>query len=156
MLEYVAAANAAYSVIKQFVSNGRELSDCASHIAKFVDNKDALAAAHNKRKNSIWSTFTGKQENDLETFMHLEGIRQKEEELKQMMIYLGRPGLHQDYVRFCVEARKQRQQDAKDRARKIEELKENIGVAALWFLGFAALAFVVFVVLYGLQRRGML
>ena len=100
MLEYVAAANAAYSVIKQFVNNGRELSDCASHIAKFVDSKDAVAAAHNKRKNSIWSTFTGKEENDLETFMHLESLRQKEEELKQLMIYLGRPGLHQDYVRF--------------------------------------------------------
>ena len=156
MLEYVAAANAAYSVIKQFVSNGRELSDCASHIAKFVDSKDAVAAAHQRKKNSIWSAFSGKQENDLETFMHLEGIRQKEEELKQMMIYLGRPGLHQDYVRFCVEARKQRQQDAKDRARKIEELKENIGITALWILGFAVLAFVVFVVVYGLQRRGML
>ena len=156
MLEYLAAANAAYSVIKKFVSNGRELTDCAQHIAKFVDSKDALAAAHNKRKNSIWSTFTGKEENDLETFMHLEGIKQKEDELKQMMIYLGRPGLHQDYVRFCVEARKQRQQDVKDRARKIEELKENIGVTLLWVIGFFVFIGLLFAVLYGMQRRGML
>jgi len=156
LLEYVAAANAAYSVIKKFVSNGRELTDCAQHIAKFVDSKDALAAAHSKKKNSIWTTFSGKEDSDLETFMHLEQLREKEEELKRMMIYLGRPGLHQDYVRFCVEARKQRQQDAKDRAKQIEDLKENIGVILLWVLGFSVFIGFVFAVLYGMQRRGML
>ena len=60
MLEYVAAANAAYSVIKQFVNNGRELSDCASHIAKFVDSKDAVAAAHQRKKNSKGSKKRGR------------------------------------------------------------------------------------------------
>ena len=28
------------------------------------------------------------------------------------MIYLGRPGLHADYVKFCVEARKRRKAEA--------------------------------------------
>ena len=42
-----------------------------------------------------------------------------------MMIYLGRPGLHSDWVRFQVEARKNRQDAEKERVRKIEELKEG-------------------------------
>ena len=87
--------------------------------------------------------------------MALEELKQKENELKQMMIYLGRPGLHSDYVKFCVEARKRRQEDAKERARKWEELKENILLAILWFLGVAVLCAVTFGTVYVLRKRGI-
>ena len=40
MLAELAAANAAFSVIKQFVSNGKELSGCAKHISDFVFSKE--------------------------------------------------------------------------------------------------------------------
>ena len=113
MLEYVAAANAAYAVIRKAVENGRELTSVGKQIAAFTHATDDLAKHAHKKKNSIWSNFTGKDESDLEEFMALEEIKQKENELKQMMIYLGRPGLHSDYVRFCVEARKKRQEAAK-------------------------------------------
>tara|TARA_B100001287_G_scaffold53912_1_gene42586 strand:- start:1030 stop:1500 length:471 start_codon:yes stop_codon:yes gene_type:complete len=155
MLEYVAAANAAYSVIKSAVQNGRELHSVASHIGKFTDAKDQLQNKASKKRNSIWSNFTGKDESDLEEFMHLEELKQKENELKQMMIYLGRPGLHSDYVKFCVEARKRRQEDAKERARKWEELKENILLGILWFLGIAVLCAVTFGTVYVLRKRGI-
>ena len=59
----------------------------------------------------------------------------KEEELKRMMIYLGRPGLHSDWVRFQVEARKRRQQAEKDRAQKIAKLQEDLLTYFLIFLG---------------------
>ena len=40
MLAELAAANAAFNVIKQFVSNGKELSGCAKHISDFVFSKE--------------------------------------------------------------------------------------------------------------------
>lgn len=118
MLEYVAAANAAYAVIRKAVENGRELTSVGKQIAAFTHATDDLSKHANKRKNSIWSNFTCKDESDLEEFMALEELKEKENELKQMMIYLGRPGLHSDYVRFCVEARKRRQEDAKEKERR--------------------------------------
>ena len=51
------------------------------------------------------------------------------------MIYLGRPGLHSDWVRFQVEARKRRQQAEKDRAQKIAKLQEDLLTYFLIFLG---------------------
>ena len=118
MLEYIAAANAAYAVIRKAVENGRELTSVGKQIAAFTDAKDSLQKHANKKKNSIWSNFTGKDESDLEEFMALEEIREKENELKQMMIYLGRPGLHNDYIAFCVEARKRRQEAQKEKERR--------------------------------------
>ena len=94
MLAELAAANAAFSVIKQFVSNGKELSGCAKHISDFVFSKEELEKKAKKKKS------TGVGGSDLEEFMALEQIREKEEELKKMMIYLGRPGLWQDWQAF--------------------------------------------------------
>ena len=60
--------------------------------------------------------------------MALEELREKEEELKRMMIYLGDSRLHSDWVRFQVEARKRRQQAEKDRAQKIAKLQERFAI----------------------------
>ena len=42
MLAELAAANAAFSVIKSFVSNGKELTGCAKQISDFVFSKEQL------------------------------------------------------------------------------------------------------------------
>ena len=42
MLAELAAANAAFSVIKNFVSNGKELSGCVKQISDFVFSKEEL------------------------------------------------------------------------------------------------------------------
>lgn len=148
MLEYVAAANAAYSVIRKAIENGKELHTCAKQIGDFTLAQDNLRSQGQAKKNSIWSAFKGtKDENDIEEFMHLEAIREKEEELKRMMIYLGRPGLHSDYVKFCVEARKRRQQAEIDRKKQIAEFWETVTeIATYGGILFGVGAVTVFVV----------
>ena len=89
MLAELAAANAAFSVIKQFVSNGKELASCGKHIGDFVFAKEQIEKKANKKRSK------GIRTNDLEEFMALEELKQKEEELKQIMIYAGRPGFGQ-------------------------------------------------------------
>ena len=95
MLAELAAANAAFAVIKQAVSNGKEIAAAGNAIAEFVGAKEKLQAKAAKKGNG----------SDLEEFMALEQIRQKEDELKQMMIILGRPGLWHDWQRFQAKAR---------------------------------------------------
>ena len=79
---------------------------------------------------------------DLEEFMALEQIREKEEELKKMMIYLGRPGLWQDWQEFQAEARKSRRYQEKMAA---NVKQERIGICRLqcriyYYILFAGLA----------------
>ena len=135
MLAELAAANAAFNVIKQFVSNGKELSGCAKHISNFVFSKEELEKKAKKKKAK------GVGGSDLEEFMALEQIKEKEEELKKMMIYLGRPGLWQDWQSFQAEARKSRRYQEKMAEKRQQELMEYIGygIAAIIVIFFAGL-----------------
>jgi predicted component of type VI protein secretion system len=133
MLAELAAANAAFSVIKNFVSNGKELTGCAKQISDFVFSKEQLQKKANKKKAGGGA--------DLEEFMALEQIREKEEELKKMMIYLGRPGLWQDWQQFQAEARKSRRYQEKMAEKRKQELIEYIGygIAFIFILFFAGM-----------------
>ena len=138
MLAELAAANAAFGVIKSFISNGKELSGCAKHISDFVFAKEAIQKKANKQKSKGGGA-------DLEEFMALEQIREKEEELKKMMIYLGRPGLWQDWQEFQAEARKSRRYQEKMAAKRQEEIMEYVGyglgfIVIIFFAGLAAWA----------------
>ena len=134
MLAELAAANAAFGIIKSFVSNGKELSGCVQQISDFVFSKEELEKKASKKKLKGGGT-------DIEEFMALEQIREKEEELKKMMIYLGRPGLWQDWQKFQVEARKARRHQEKMEQKRREELMEYIGygIAALGLIFLAGL-----------------
>lgn len=147
MLAELAAANAAFAVIKKFVSNGRELADCTKAIGDFVTAKDALQKRGNKKKNSWFGKLSGNTADDLEEFMALEKIRQQEEELKQFMIYAGRAGLWHDWIRFQAQARKRRQQEQADAIRKRQELIETLGYVTVAFT-IAAIAVAVLVGAY--------
>ena len=134
MLAELAAANAAFSVIKSFVSNGKELTGCAKHISDFVFSKEQLEKKASKQKSKGGGS-------DLEEFMALEQIKEKEEELKKMMIYIGRPGLWQDWQEFQAEARKSRRYQEKMRERRQAELMEYMGygIAMIFVLFFGGL-----------------
>ena len=147
MLAELAAANAAFAVIKKFISNGRELADCTKAISDFVTAKDALQKKGNKKKNSWFGKLSGTTADDLEEFMALEKIRQQEEELKQFMIYAGRAGLWHDWIRFQAQARKRRQEEQANAIKKREELIETLGYVTVAFV-IASIAVAVLVGAY--------
>ena len=135
MLAELAAANAAFSVIKSFVSNGKELANCGKQISDFVFAKEQIQKKASKQKAK------GAGGADLEEFMALEQIKEKEAELKKMMIYLGRPGLWQDWQQFQAEARKSRRYQEKMAEKRQAEMVEyfGYGVAFIFVLFFAGL-----------------
>lgn len=126
MLELLSAANVAYGIIKKTIENGKEISSCGAAIAKFVQSEDQLQQDLHKKRNSIWTTFLGKSDNDLEEFMALEEIRVKKAKLKEFMQLYGRPGLYNDYVNYCAEARRKRKETAQKRAKKKREIEDII------------------------------
>ena len=138
MLAELAAANAAFSVIKSFVSNGKELSGCAKQISDFVFAKEQMEKKANNKKGAS---------GDLEEFMALEQIKEKEDELKKIMIYLGRPGLWQDWQAFQGEARKSRRYAEKMAEKRREEIMEYLtySIVFLMVVGFCALLAFVYI-----------
>ena len=146
MLAEIAAANAAFGVIKKAIQNTGDITKAGKAIGDFVFAKDMLKKTGERKKNSIWSKALGREANDLEEFMALEELKQKEEELRSMMQLYGRGGLWNDYIKFCAEARKKREYQKKEREKFIEHMKEVIlgiiillvsigGVAGIiWFL----------------------
>ena len=135
MLAELAAANAAFGVIKSFISNGKDLASCGKQISDFVFAKEQIEKKAKKQKAK------GVRTNDLEEFMALEKIKQQEEELKQIMIYVGRPGLWQDWQKFQAEARKSRRYAEMMAQKKREELLEIMGysIAFLALLAFGGM-----------------
>lgn len=108
MLAELAAANAAYDVIKQTIANGQEIYHAAEAMAEYFGLKTELQKkAHEHGYKS-----------DLEAFMAAEQLHAQEEELKQMMIYQGRPGMWTDWLNYQAQMKKSREEEKKEEVRK--------------------------------------
>tara|TARA_B110000444_G_scaffold38451_1_gene34103 strand:+ start:210 stop:665 length:456 start_codon:yes stop_codon:yes gene_type:complete len=128
MLAEIAAANAAFAIIKKCVENGSELAKAGKAISDFTLNKDA---AQKKVTDKHGSNLDGSK-SDLEGFLHLDQLRQKENELRSMMQLYGRANMYPDYVKYCAEARKQRAESAAEQRRKSMKLQDNIMLCIYW------------------------
>lgn len=147
MLAELAAANAAFAVIKQAIANGRELSQFAGKIGEITNAKEDLQRKVNKKKAAHQTT-------DFEEFMALERVKEQEEELKQYMIYAGRPGLWADWVKFQKDARVARREAEEAARRKRKEIIEITILAGAMIVGVAGLALFVWFLYLAKQGRG--
>jgi hypothetical protein len=138
MLAELAAANAAFAVIKQAVQNGSDIAKAGSAIAKFVGAKEDLQRKSQKKGNRA----------DLEEFMALEQIREQEEQLKQLMIYAGRPGLWGDWQKFQARARIQRRDEEIARAKKRKQIIEITIITSFLILGLTIMACFVLLLMH--------
>jgi hypothetical protein len=120
MLLELAAANAAFAVIKEAVQHSGDIMAAGDALFKYFDSKAELQRKANEKGGSRGS--------DLEEFMALEKLKQQEAELKQMMIYSGRGGMWDDWLAFQVKVKKKREADKRqkvlDRQRLIGRIKD--------------------------------
>ena len=136
MLAELAAINAAYAVIKEVVSNGRELGECAGQLGSFFEGKRKL-------EKKVVET-PANERSRLEEFFALEEVRRKERELKDYMLIAGRPGLWDDWVKFqkmhaqmelaAAQARRRAEIEAAQRQEEIT-LMICIGILFVIFVG---------------------
>ena len=109
MIAELAAANAAFGVIKQTLANGKELYEAGDALADYFGLKAELQKkAHEHGYKS-----------DMQAFQAAEQLKQYESSLKQMMIYQGRPGLWDDWLAF-----QKQMKDSREAAEKAEKAKK--------------------------------
>ena len=114
MLLELAAANAAFAVIKEAVQNSGDIMNAGQALFQYFDNKAEIQKKANAKG--------GSDRGDLEEFMALEKLKQQEEELREMMIYQGRAGLWTDWLKFQLEAKKKREAAERERILKKQRI----------------------------------
>lgn len=118
MLAELAAANAAFNVIKAALANGKELSALGGRVFDYFDNKAKI------QEKATSKAAGGAERSDMEEFMALEQLKQQEEHLRESMVYAGRPGMWDDWVRFQAAAARRRR-EAKDAAARAAIIRKN-------------------------------
>lgn len=143
MLAEIAAANAAFAVIKGALANGKELHQLGSRVFDYFDNKAKIQESATKKGGG----------SDLEEFMALEQLKQQEEELRERMVYAGRPGMWGDWQKFQAAAARKRREDAeavaREKKRKAERLAQlteyiAIGMASVVLAGLLIYGIVIY------------
>lgn len=143
MLAEIAAANAAFAVIKGALANGKELHQLGSRVFDYFDNKAKIQEQATKKGGG----------SDLEEFMALENLKQQEEELRERMIYTGRPGMWNDWLKFQAQAARKRREDAnavaREKMRRQEQLEQMaeyiaIGMAVFVLAGLMVGGFIIY------------
>jgi hypothetical protein len=148
MIAEIAAANAAFAVIKGALANGKELHQLGSRVFDYFDNKAKIQENVTKKGGG----------SDLEEFMALEQLRQQEEELRERMVYAGRPGMWGDWQKFQAQAARQRR-EAKEAAerealRRKEQLARLVEYIALGAASLVLAGLLIYgIILYMLHLR---
>jgi hypothetical protein len=117
MLAELVLANQAFSVIKQALANGKELSALGGRVFDYFDNKAKIQEK---------VTQKGGERSDMEEFMALEQLKQQEEHLRESMVYAGRAGMWDDWVKFQAQAARRRREKKEAIARAIVERKARM------------------------------
>ena len=152
ILETIAAANAAYSVIRTCIANGRETADLMSNVGKFLTAEEELKEAVKKKKSSPLTAITGGAEGDWEEFQQLERIREQRKELESYIRLYGKPGQWDRWQQWQAEARKQRQAAKKAAIKKHEEFVEKLQIATIVVLTSTAVILGVYFLGKHLER----
>jgi hypothetical protein len=140
MIAELAAANAAYAVIKSALANGKELSALGSKLFEYFDNKAKIQEKATQKGGG----------SDLEEFMALEQLKQQEEHLRESMVYAGRAGMWEDWVKFQAQAARRRREQKEAAVRAVSLRKRR----AEQFVEYMAIG-IATVVLAALMVYGM-
>jgi len=148
MLAEIAAANAAFAVIKGALANGKELHQLGSRVFDYFDNKAKIQENATKKGGG----------SDLAEFMALEQLKQQEDELRERMVYAGRPGMWADWQKFQAAAARKRR-EAKEEAerealRRKEQLARIVEYTALGMASLVLAGLIIYgIILYMLHLR---
>jgi hypothetical protein len=98
VLEEIQQANAAFATIKSALKNGREFYDVGDSCATYFNCKSIIA--RRSKKNG--------KKTQLQNFLELEKLKKQEEWIREWMIYSGRAGLYNDWLKFQSQCKKVR------------------------------------------------
>ena len=139
MIAELAAANAAFDVIKQTIQNGQEIYEAGQALAEYFGLKSEIQRkAHEHGYKS-----------DLSAFMASEQLASQEEELKNLMIYSGRAGMWNDWLAFQAQMKRSREEERlaeiKARNKRKKAIIDSILIGATAVAVLVSIGLVIFI-----------
>jgi hypothetical protein len=125
MLVELAAANAAFAIIKEAVQNSGDLMSAGQAIFQYFDSKSAIQKKYESRAKNA-------KTNDIEEFFALEQLKKQETELREMMQWQGRAGMWQDWLNFQRDAKHKRIAAEKAELRAAAERTARMWIGFMW------------------------
>ena len=148
MIAELAAANAAFGVIKEAIANGKEIYEAGEALADYFGLKAEIQKkAHEHGYKS-----------DLQAFMAAEQLKEQEKALKEMMIWQGRGGLWSDWLNFQKEMKESReaqdQEIRRKKARRRQRINEwGIGIVVT-LAALSAVGLCVYILYWLITTKG--
>jgi len=144
LLAELAAANAAYSTIKKFIVNGKEVSDFLAPLKNLVGAEEELKARGNRKSNGLFAKIMGKTGNDFDEFMALEKLSEQRKELESICRLYAKSGTWDKFLAFEAKMRVERKKEAEARQKQIAQIIRYVtwsivtvlsvgGIASLYF-----------------------
>ena len=122
MLAELAAANAAFEVIKQTIQNGQDLIAAGNAVADYFGLKSEITKkAHEHGYKS-----------DFAAFQAAEKLKEQEEELKTLMIWAGKPGEWTRWLEFQAEMKRSRDNHELQIKRNKLKRKQRLVQTVIW------------------------
>jgi len=125
MLVELAAANAAFAIIKEAVQNSGDLMNAGQAIFQYFDSKSAIQKKYEDKAKKA-------KTNDIEEFFALEQLKRQEVELREMMQWQGRAGMWTDWLEFQKQAKAKRDEARKAELRAAAARKAKIWLGLMW------------------------
>lgn len=145
MLAEIAAANAAFAVIKEAIGNGGDLVAAGSKLGEYFGLKSKI------------SKQAGSKGNSSEEFWAMESLRKQEEQLKQLLIYQGRAGLWDDWLKYQIKKKQEQDKEIREHKRKIERRKQVIydiiTTILITLIGISGIGVFILMIIYILKER---
>ena len=117
MLAELAIANAAFSVIKQTLNNGKEIADAGSALTKYFGASQSIQQKAKMGTGDVLAAYQAKQQ-----------IEKQEKELEFMLNKQGLLGYYK-YQQFRDEYYKKQKADVKKQKAQAKEIKETMVLA---------------------------
>ena len=114
MLAELMVANAAFSVIKQTLSNGKEIADAGSALTKYFGASQAIEQKAKLGTGDVLAAYQAKQ-----------ALERQEEELAWMLNKQGLLGYYK-YQQFREEFNRKQKVESKKRKARQAQINENI------------------------------
>ena len=136
----IQTANAAIGAVKELVGNGQDLMSCGKQLGEYFNAKAEIQSKADR----------GGSGNELEMFFELEKLRQQEEELKEMMIYQGRAGMWDDWLKFQANQKRLREEEKK--RIDLEKIKKKEKLQSIAIIGGISVMVIILIAggIYGM------
>lgn len=144
MLAELAAANAAYSTIKKFIANGKEVSDFLAPLKNLVGAEEELKARGNRKSNSLFAKIMGKTGNDFDEFMALEKLSEQRKELESICRLYAKSGTWDKFLAFEAKMRVERKKEAEARQKQIAQIIRYVTWSIVTVLSVGGIALLYF------------